>query len=156
MASPIGGLRVDTDEAGVCGVWFAAAPLSAGSPPPDSMLERAVEQLTRYFAGELTAFDIPLSVTGGNDFERAVWRAIAAVPYGKTRTYGEIAADVGEPGAGQAVGVACNHNPTPVIVPCHRVVAAGGKLGGFGGGLARKRTLLELEALGSFDSWFAE
>jgi methylated-DNA-[protein]-cysteine S-methyltransferase len=75
-----------------------------------------------------------------------VWRAIAAIPYAEMRTYGQIAADVGEPDAARAVGVACNHNPLPLVVPCHRVVGAGGKLVGFGGGLPRKRFLLELEA----------
>ena len=89
---------------------------------------------------------LPLSVTEGSDFERAVWRAIAAIPYAQMRTYGQIAADVGDSGAARAVGTACNRNPLPVVVPCHRVVGAGGKLVGFGGGLPRKRFLLELEA----------
>jgi methylated-DNA-[protein]-cysteine S-methyltransferase len=75
-----------------------------------------------------------------------VWRQIASIPYGQTRTYGEIARAVGEPGGAQAVGLACGRNPVPVIVACHRVVGAGGKLVGFGGGLPRKRQLLQLEA----------
>ena len=94
----------------------------------------------------MTDFELPLSVTSGSPFERAVWQAIATIPYGQMRTYGEIAADVGAPDGARAVGVACNRNPLPVVVPCHRVVGAGGKLVGFGGGLPRKRFLLGLEA----------
>jgi methylated-DNA-[protein]-cysteine S-methyltransferase len=85
-------------------------------------------------------------VRRGSEFERAVWREMTRIPYGEMRTYGEIAAAVGDPGGARAVGVACNRNPIPVIVPCHRIVGAGGKLVGFGGGLHRKRYLLELEA----------
>jgi len=110
------------------------------------VLDEALTQLRAYFAGELTDFDLPLSVTGGSPFERDVWRAIAAIPYAQMRTYGEIAADVGAPDGARAVGVACNRNPLPLVVPCHRVVGAGGKLVGFGGGLPRKRFLLALEA----------
>jgi methylated-DNA-[protein]-cysteine S-methyltransferase len=112
----------------------------------DPLLARAAEQLAAYFEGTLTEFDLPLSVTGGSPFERAVWAGIAAIPYGEMRTYGEIALDVGDREAARAVGIACNHNPLPILVPCHRVVGAGGKLVGFGGGLPRKRFLLELEA----------
>ena len=106
------------------------------------------EQLKAYFAGQLTEFDVPLAPPGGSAFERAVWAQIAAIPYGETTTYGEIARAVGNGAvdAARAVGTACNHNPVPVIVPCHRVVGAGGKLVGFGGGLDRKRFLLQLEA----------
>jgi len=87
-------------------------------------------------------------VPGGDAFQRAIWQEIAKIPYAETRTYGELAAATGEsdPLAARAVGVACNRNPLPIVVPCHRVVGAGGKLVGFGGGLHRKRFLLELEA----------
>ena len=78
---------------------------------------------------------------GGSEFERAVWAEIAKIPYGEMVTYGSIATALGDPGAARAVGTACNHNPVPVIVPCHRVVGAGGKMVGFGGGLDRKRKL---------------
>jgi methylated-DNA-[protein]-cysteine S-methyltransferase len=112
----------------------------------DRLLADAAAQLAAYLAGELTDFDLPLSVPGGSAFERAVWRALGDIPYAQMRTYGGLAAATGDRGAARAVGVACNRNPLPVIVPCHRVVGAGGKLVGFGGGLSWKRHLLELEA----------
>ena len=119
------------------------------------MLRDAAAQLTEYFAGSRTRFTIPLQATGGTDFERAVWHAIATIPYAEMATYGQIAARVGEPDAARAVGVACNRNPLPIVVPCHRVVGAGGKLVGFGGGLPRKRFLLELEARVRIEHEFA-
>jgi methylated-DNA-[protein]-cysteine S-methyltransferase len=156
--SPIGELALAVDDAGLCRVRFsphnvsadvpagdlAAGDLAAGGVP--ARLAAAVDQLGAYFAGDLTEFDLPLSVPGGSDFERAVWAAMREIPYGQMRTYGEIAAETGDPGAARAVGVACNRNPLPLVVPCHRVVGAGGKLVGFGGGLPRKRFLLELES----------
>jgi methylated-DNA-[protein]-cysteine S-methyltransferase len=149
VPSPIDALGVAVDDTGVCAVHFGGAPVGAGvavNAAPDGLLAEAVERLVRYFGGEAVAFDLPLSVRRGSDFERAVWSALYAIPYGEMRTYGQIAADVGEPDAARAVGVACNRNPLPIVVPCHRVVGAGGKLVGFGGGLWRKKLLLELEA----------
>jgi methylated-DNA-[protein]-cysteine S-methyltransferase len=143
VATPMGGLGIAVDGTGLCRVDFRGAP---AAPSDDPLLDEAAGQLRGYFAGELTEFDLPLSVTEGSPFERAVWRAIAAIPYAQMRTYGQIAADVGAPDGARAVGVACNHNPLPVVVPCHRVVGAGGKLVGFGGGLPRKKFLLALEA----------
>jgi methylated-DNA-[protein]-cysteine S-methyltransferase len=143
VATPIGDLGVAVDEAGVCRVHFDGP---AGPPVADPLLGEATAQLLAYFAGERTTFDLPLSVPAGSGFDRAVWRALSAIPYGEMRTYGEIAAEVGDREAARAVGIACNHNPLPIVVPCHRVVGAGGKLVGFGGGLPRKRYLLELEA----------
>jgi methylated-DNA-[protein]-cysteine S-methyltransferase len=99
-----------------------------------------------YFAGERTKFDLPVEVTRGSAFERAVWSAITAIAYGERRSYGDIARSVGEPGGARAVGLACNRNPLPIIVPCHRVIGSDGKLVGFGGGLRRKQWLLQLEA----------
>jgi methylated-DNA-[protein]-cysteine S-methyltransferase len=137
--SPIGPLGVVVDGATVVGVRF-------GAPPGASADHPAAAQLRAYFAGELTEFTVPFELRGGSDFERAVWERIAAIPYGEMLTYGAIATALGDPGAARAVGTACNRNPVPVIVPCHRVVGAGGKMVGFGGGLDRKRRLLELEA----------
>ena len=102
--------------------------------------------MAEFLAGERIEFTVASRATRGSDFERAVWTAIAEIPYGQTRSYGEIARAVGEPGAAQAVGLACNRNPLPIIVACHRVIGANGKLVGFGGGLHRKRWLLALEA----------
>jgi len=139
------GIAVDGDA--VCAVSFGAALTDVdGATPPPSLLAEAERQLWEYFAGERTEFALPLVVRRGSEFERAVWKAIAAIPYGETLSYGAIARSVGEPGGAQAVGLACNRNPLPIIVPCHRVIGADGKLVGFGGGIKRKRWLLQLEA----------
>jgi methylated-DNA-[protein]-cysteine S-methyltransferase len=143
VPSPIGPLGVAADDAGIRAVRFTGP---VADPTPNPLLVTAAEQLDEYFAGRRTGFDLPLAGSGGTPFERAVWDAIAAIPYGETATYGEIAAQAGQPDAARAVGVACNRNPLPIVVPCHRVVGAGGKLVGFGGGLPRKRFLLALEA----------
>ncbi|WP_433611972.1 methylated-DNA--[protein]-cysteine S-methyltransferase [Dactylosporangium sp. CA-139114] len=146
VQAPIDALGVAVDEAGICRVRFGGLPSNATAAEPDEVLTRARDELTRYFAGEDITFTVPLSVRGGSDFERAVWRQLYAIPYAQMRTYGQIAAAVGEPDAARAVGTACNRNPIPVIIPCHRVVGADGKLVGFGGGLWRKKIMLELEA----------
>jgi methylated-DNA-[protein]-cysteine S-methyltransferase len=104
----------------------------------------AVDQLGAYFAGELTDFDIELDLRG-TEFQQRVWRALLTIPYGDTRSYGEIAEQIGAPGAARAVGLANGHNPIAIVVPCHRVIGARGSLTGYGGGLDRKRSLLELE-----------
>ena len=103
------------------------------------------EQLGQYFAGERTEFDLPLTLSGPQ-FERTVWDALRRIGYGETVSYGEIARRIGYPDAARAVGRANGRNPISVIVPCHRVIGADGKLTGYGGGLERKRHLLELEA----------
>ncbi|QOC94514.1 methylated-DNA--[protein]-cysteine S-methyltransferase [Micromonospora craniellae] len=145
LDSPIGDFSVATEGDSVCGTHFAAV---AGAPrePVDEVSERAVAELRAYFAGESTEFGVSVTVPRGSEFERAVWREMTLIPYGETLTYGEVARRLGDPGAARAVGVACNRNPIPVIVPCHRIIGAGGKLVGFGGGLDRKVKLLELEA----------
>jgi len=104
----------------------------------------AVEQLGAYFAGELSDFDVELDMRG-TEFQRRVWQALLTIPYGETRSYGEIAEQVGAPGAARAVGLANGRNPIAIIVPCHRVIGASGSLTGYGGGLDRKKTLLGLE-----------
>jgi methylated-DNA-[protein]-cysteine S-methyltransferase len=101
-------------------------------------------QLREYFAGECVTFDAPL-VMHGTQFERRVWRALQDIPYGETVSYGEIARRLRQPSAARAVGLANGRNPIAVIVPCHRVIGANGALTGYGGGLERKRLLLELE-----------
>lgn len=119
----------------------------------EPLLRAAAAQLDAYFAGARSEFDLPRSILPeqGSEFERAVWSELARIPYGEQRTYGDIAAALGDPGAARAVGTACNRNPQPLLVPCHRVVGAGGKLVGFGGGLPRKRWLLEHEARVMFE-----
>ena len=110
----------------------------------DRAFPDAVEQLEAYFAGELRQFDLRMEMAG-TEFQRRVWAALREIPYGETRSYGEIAREIGSPTAFRAVGLANGRNPIAVIVPCHRVIGANGSLTGFGGGLGRKTTLLDLE-----------
>jgi methylated-DNA-[protein]-cysteine S-methyltransferase len=117
----------------------------------DTAFPEAVEQLAAYFAGERREFDLELDLVG-TDFQRRVWKALLTIPYGQTRSYGRIAEQIGSPGASRAVGLANGHNPIGIIVPCHRVIGANGGLTGYGGGLDRKRALLELERVRDKDS----
>ncbi len=146
VPSPIGDLIAVAGEGTLRQLRFAG-PVPAGPPSPDDpVLAATAAQLDEYFAGRRTGFDLPLELIGSS-FERAVWAALCTIPYGEMCSYGDIARTVaGDVGASRAVGTANNHNPVPVIVPCHRVVGANRKLVGYGGGLHRKRFLLELEA----------
>ncbi|MFJ4870295.1 methylated-DNA--[protein]-cysteine S-methyltransferase [Streptomyces sp. NPDC088757] len=115
-----------------------------GAPDPRPFRE-AIRQLDAYFAGELTAFDLPLHLVG-TPFQLRVWERLSLIPYGETRTYGELAEELGSPGAPRAVGLANGKNPVSIVVPCHRVIGAGGGLTGYGGGLDRKQRLLAFES----------
>lgn len=120
-------------------------PSHEGWERDDSAFNDAVAQLAEYFAGDLVEFDLDLDLIG-TEFQRKVWAALTTIPYGETRTYGEIARHIGSPlGASRAVGLANGHNPIGIIVPCHRVIGANGSLTGYGGGLNRKRQLLDME-----------
>lgn len=110
----------------------------------NSAFADAAKQLDAYFSGERFDFNVELDL-GGTQFQQRVWEALLTIPYGETRSYGEIAGQIGAPGAARAVGLANGHNPIAIIVPCHRVIGASGKLTGYGGGLDRKQTLLSLE-----------
>ncbi|MUL50126.1 methylated-DNA--[protein]-cysteine S-methyltransferase [Mycobacterium sp. CBMA293] len=123
-------------------------PSHDGWEPDDTAFPEAVDQLTAYFAGELQEFELELDLIG-TEFQRRVWNALLTIPYGETRSYGEIALQVGSAGASRAVGLANGHNPVGIIVPCHRVIGANGSLTGYGGGLDRKKLLLNLEKSGS-------
>lgn len=113
----------------------------------DSVFTEVVSQLEQYFAGERTEFDLTIGIDHqGTEFQGDVWRALTEIPYGQTASYAEVAASVGRPRATRAVGSANGRNPLAIVIPCHRVVAAGGGLGGYGGGLDRKTLLLDLEA----------
>jgi methylated-DNA-[protein]-cysteine S-methyltransferase len=116
-----------------------------GAERDDSAFVDAIDQLTAYFAGELTEFDLPLQMSG-TDFQQRVWAGLREIPYGETISYADLAREVGSPNAFRAVGSANGRNPLGIIVPCHRVIAADGSLGGYGGGLQRKVWLLEHEA----------
>lgn len=119
-------------------------PSREGWEADESAFDDAVAQLQAYFAGDLTDFDLDLDLVG-TEFQRRVWEALLSIPYGETRSYGVIAAQLGSPGASRAVGLANGHNPIGIIVPCHRVIGANGSLTGYGGGLAKKRQLLDME-----------
>ena len=148
LPTPIGELILLGDEHGLAELRFPesrapAPPAPSGCQSP--VLGEARAQLAAYFAGERRAFELALAPTGSPFFLR-VWEAVLAIPFGETRTYGQIAAQLGQPRAGRAVGLANGRNPVPIIVPCHRLVGADGSLTGYGGGLERKRWLLDHEA----------
>jgi methylated-DNA-[protein]-cysteine S-methyltransferase len=123
-----------------------APEIPAACEHDDGAFADVLAQLRAYFAGELRDFDVALELAG-TAFQREVWQALREIPYGETISYGELAARVGRPGASRAVGLANGRNPIAIIVPCHRVIGADGSLTGFGGGLARKRWLLEHEGV---------
>lgn len=137
----MGGIRVEASASGVTGIRLGGAP---GGENPGPLVERAAQQLREYFEGRRFAFDVPLDPTG-TPFQREVWRALMNIPYGATGSYRDIAIAVNRPKGFQAIGQANTRNPLPIIVPCHRVINADGTLGGYGGGVERKRELLELE-----------
>jgi methylated-DNA-[protein]-cysteine S-methyltransferase len=147
--SPIGSLTITAEAGALTGLHmhrqrhFPAIPATAESD--DAALAPIVEQLQAYFAGELTAFELTLDLRG-TPFQRRVWEALQEIPYGETISYGELARWVGNPNACRAVGTANGHNPVAIVVPCHRVIAADGGIGGYGGGLERKVWLLDHEA----------
>jgi methylated-DNA-[protein]-cysteine S-methyltransferase len=142
VRTPIGTLWLARDDDGLASVAFDGP---AGARSTDALLLDAAAQLQAYLAGELQRFELPLSFHG-TEFQRRVWSAVAAIPYGRTATYSALAARLGMPAARRAVGAANGRNPLPIVVPCHRVIGASGGLTGYGGGLERKRALLELEA----------
>jgi methylated-DNA-[protein]-cysteine S-methyltransferase len=142
--TPIGTLWLSRDEHGLARIDFHGR---HGAPSADPLLAEAEAQLNAYFAGERQSFELPLSPRGTH-FQRIVWATVEAIPYGATTTYSALAATVGRPSAWRAVGAANGRNPLPVVIPCHRVVGAAGGLTGYGGGLERKRALLDLESAG--------
>lgn len=141
MESPVGLLTITEESGALTALHFGG---ESETPPPTPLLQEVLRQLTAYFAGTLTAFDLPLAPKG-TPFQQAVWRALCVIPYGQTRSYSEIAAAIGRPNACRAVGMANHQNPIAIIVPCHRVVGKGGALTGYAGGLAVKQALLAFE-----------
>ncbi|MEU3861077.1 methylated-DNA--[protein]-cysteine S-methyltransferase [Streptomyces sp. NPDC028722] len=149
--SPYGLLTLVADtEGALCGLYMAGQRHRPGEEsfgPRDDTLPvfaEAREQLETYFAGESTGFTVRLGLHG-TPFQRSVWQQLARIPYGETRTYGELADLLGNPRASRAVGLANGRNPVGIIIPCHRVVGSDGSLTGYGGGLDRKRRLLDFE-----------
>lgn len=142
IKTPIGPLTLEADENGVTAIHFSAGGAQDASP----LLDATEAQLREYFAGARRTFDLPLA-PHGTAFQRRVWAALRTIPYGETRTYGELAAAIGSPNASRAVGMANHRNPIPIIIPCHRVIGANGTLTGYAGGLEIKRRLLALEGI---------
>lgn len=151
MHSPVGQLTLIAGSDGLAAILWenddpARVPLHDVAEGADHPVLVATErQLAEYFAGARTAFDLPLDFAG-TDFQRRVWSALLTIPYGQTRSYAEIAKQIGSPSAARAVGAANGRNPISIVAPCHRVIGASGKLTGFAGGLAVKAQLLALEA----------
>jgi methylated-DNA-[protein]-cysteine S-methyltransferase len=153
--TPIGQLLVAVTDRGLCEIEFDPDPEREAetlarlfgarvlrSPRPT---DEARRQLDEYFAGERRRFDLPIDLRHAREFAATVMKELARVPYGQLTTYGALAAKAGRPRAARAVGTIMNRNPVPIVLPCHRVVGSTGALTGYGGGLERKRTLLELE-----------
>jgi methylated-DNA-[protein]-cysteine S-methyltransferase len=148
-ASPIGSLLIAGDEEAIHLIGFPKngkpqKPEAGWTQSMSGPLAETVRQLREYFAGYRKDFDLPLAL-GGTDFQRKVWRKLQEIPYGETISYGELAKRVGNPKASRAVGSANGKNRIPIVIPCHRVIAGDGGLGGFGGGLTTKEKLLAIE-----------
>ncbi|MGF7237680.1 MAG: methylated-DNA--[protein]-cysteine S-methyltransferase [Frankia sp.] len=146
--SPIGELLLTRNEHGLTGLFMISgshAPPAAEGVRDPAAFRDVTAQLAAYFAAELTEFDLPLAPTG-SPFQLEVWAALRTIPYGETRSYIDIARQIGKPSGSRAVGLANGRNPISIIVPCHRVIGADGSLTGYGGGLENKRTLLDLES----------
>ncbi len=150
FASPVGELRLVAGDAGLVAIlWQDDDPgrvrLGPLAEAPDHpILVATARQLEAYFAGRLDRFDIPLDLRG-TDFQKRVWAALLTIPFGETRSYGEIARAIGRPSAARAVGAANSRNPISIVAPCHRVIGSSGALTGFAGGINAKRYLLDLE-----------
>ena len=148
--SPLGAITLAATVRGLAGAWFDAQQhlpdMTGWQPDPGHpVLCIAAEQLTAYFAGQRSDFDLPLDLSHGTAFQQTIWQALLAIPHGTTTSYGELGARIGNPAAVRAVGAAVGRNPISVIVPCHRVIGMNGALTGYAGGLHRKTALLTLE-----------
>jgi methylated-DNA-[protein]-cysteine S-methyltransferase len=148
IASPLGGLTVVAEDGALTGLYFER---HRRRPKPERLgeyresgFEEARRQLDEYFAGQRTSFELPLAPQG-DEFQQRVWRLLTEIPFGRTRSYGDLARQLGDVSLAQEVGAANGRNPLSVIVPCHRVIGADGGLTGYAGGLDRKRFLLDLE-----------
>ncbi|MEI5519131.1 methylated-DNA--[protein]-cysteine S-methyltransferase [Streptomyces brasiliscabiei] len=146
--SPYGPLTLVADDGVLCGLYMTEQrhrpPEESFGARDDTLFDETEEQLKAYFAGELTEFTVPLRLHG-TPFQRTVWEQLVRIPYGETRSYGQLADALGNPKASRAVGLANGKNPVGIIVPCHRVVGSDGSLTGYGGGTERKRRLLDFE-----------
>lgn len=144
IKTPIGVLRISALEGFITELFFAKDAKVSFEKPKTSLMQTFSVQLSEYFLGTRKSFDVPF-VTKGTAFQELVWEALCQIPYGQTRSYKQVAQMIGHPRAARAVGMANNKNPLPILIPCHRVIGANGKLVGYGGGLTLKEDLLELE-----------
>jgi methylated-DNA-[protein]-cysteine S-methyltransferase len=146
IVTQLGPMEIEAGASGVTRVRIGARnkPREVGDGAALTLAQKTAAEIVRYLDGRLRRFTVPVA-TDGTDFQREVWNELLTIPYGARRTYGELARQLGRPRGARAVGAACGANPVPILVPCHRVVAAEGALGGFGAGLGVKRTLLDLE-----------
>jgi methylated-DNA-[protein]-cysteine S-methyltransferase len=142
--SPFGNIVIVSDGSAISCVKLGSNISPTGKKEASVLTDRAAKQLEEYFAGKRREFDVPLSAQG-TYFQRFVWEKLQGIPYGETRSYGQVAQMIGNPKASRAVGMANNKNPIWIIIPCHRVIGADGSLTGYGGGLDVKKKLLELE-----------
>lgn len=142
--SPIGRIIIIENGSAITDLYFSDSAGAGGTFEKTALLEEAAVQLNEYFAGERRVFDLPVELKG-TAFQLRVWQALQNIPYGQTRSYGQIARVLGNEKACRAVGMANNRNPVSIIIPCHRVIGFNGKLVGYGGGLDKKAYLLELE-----------
>ena len=150
---PLGPMTLAASDLGLCGVWFEGQRHGPSeermrgwiSVTEHPLLQNVRAQLQAYFAGELNRFDLPLDLSAGTAFQQSVWRALLNIPAGQSQTYGELARQLDKPLAVRAVGAAVGRNPVSILVPCHRVLGAGGQLTGYAGGLWRKQALLKRE-----------
>ncbi len=142
--TPLGWMGLAEEDGAIIRLYLPNAPTPRIMPHETPLLAEGRRQLMEYLAGARSAFDLPLRLQG-TDFQRQVWEALRSIPYGETRSYGQLAVALGRPRACRAVGMANHNNPIPILVPCHRVVGANGSLTGYAGGLDLKQRLLELE-----------
>lgn len=147
IKSPVGALSLYADNDHLVGIFYNETH-SEGIPKTRNqnspILKETIKQLENYFIGNLQNFDLPMK-TNGTDFQKKVWRGLTKIPFGQTKSYGDLARSIRHPKAFRAVGTANGNNPISIIIPCHRVINSGGQLGGYGGGLDRKIFLLNLE-----------
>lgn len=152
LPSPIGRLELTADSESILSLSIERAghlPLEQSPESPSPLLERAATQLAEYFAGTRTGFDVPIRLTGGTAFQRSVWQGLAGLAFGEVISYGDLGASIGRPGSGRAIGGAVGANPVPILIGCHRVLAANGRITGYSGGngIPTKAWLLDHEGI---------
>jgi O-6-methylguanine DNA methyltransferase len=148
IQTKLGAFRAGYSSRGVTSLDFPRSGGPRSAPPTKkapSFIHKLAQQLRQYAAGKSVRWRVPVDLSSGTSFQQKVWRSLTKIPPGETRSYRWVAQKIGKPKASRAVGAACGANPVPIIIPCHRVIASDGSLGGFGGGLPMKRRLLAVE-----------